>query len=241
MDDAIDPRFAEYRRTGERALRNALVEEHRGLAAAVAARYRGRGVPADDLEQVALLGLIGAVERYDPSRGVPFGPWATMTMDGECKSWFRDRTWGLRVGRGVKELVGRTRRARDELEQELRRSPTVAQLADRLGESEGRVLEALDADQAYRLTSLDAGSSPDLTPSVPAGRGAGFADVDRRVLVEQLLGELDPADAEIVRLRFFGELSQQEIADRIGVSQMQVSRLLRRILGRLRELTGDDV
>ncbi len=241
MDDTVDARFAEYRRSGDRSLRNVLVEEHRGLADAVAARYRNRGVPADDLEQVALLGLIGAVERFDPSRGVPFGPWATMVVDGECKTWFRDRTWGLRVGRSVKELVGRTRRARDELEQERGRSPTVGELADRLGESEERVLEALDADRAYRPVSLEAPSSSEPVAAASEGRSAGYADVDRRVLVDQLLHRLEPSDAEIVRLRFFEELSQQEIADRIGVSQMQVSRLLRRILARLRDVADDDV
>ncbi|MEM9038131.1 MAG: sigma-70 family RNA polymerase sigma factor [Actinomycetota bacterium] len=239
MDDDIDPRFAEYRRTGDRALRNALVEEHRGLAAAVAARYRDRGVPSDDLEQVALLGLIGAVERFDPSRGVPFGPWASMTVDGECKTWFRDRTWGLRVGRSLKEVSVRVRRVRGDLEQRLGRSPTVTELADQLGESEDRVLEALDADRAYRPTSLD-------TPavdgsSVTDASGGGFGDVERRILVEQLLERLDPHEAQLVRLRFFEELSQQEIADRIGVSQMQVSRLLRRVLGQLRSISDEGV
>ncbi|MEO1063127.1 MAG: sigma-70 family RNA polymerase sigma factor [Actinomycetota bacterium] len=239
MDDAVDARFVEYRRTGDRRLRNELVQEHRGLAGAVAARYRNRGVAGDDLEQVALLGLIGAVERFDPSRGVPFGPWATMVVDGECKTWFRDKTWGLRVGRGTKELVGRTRRARDEAEQELGRSPTVAELADRLGESEDRVLEALDADRAYRPVSLD---TPATTAApATAHEAEGFADVDRRLLVSQLLDRLPSSDAEIVRLRFFEELSQQQIADRIGVSQMQVSRLLRRILGQLREVADDGV
>lgn len=241
MDDAPDPRFAEYRRTGERALRNRLVEEHRGLAAAVAARYRHRGVPAEDLEQVALLGLIGAVERYDPTRGVPFGPWATMVVDGECKSWFRDRTWTVRVGRSTKQLVGRVRRTQADLEQALGRSPTIPELADALGEPEDRVLEALEADLAYRPASLDApaasGSVRDV--AAPVDGLDDLAHADRRLLVESLLDQLSDAEAEVIRLRFVDELSQREIGELIGVSQMQVSRILRRTLAKLRDAVGE--
>ncbi|MEM7141730.1 MAG: sigma-70 family RNA polymerase sigma factor [Actinomycetota bacterium] len=229
MTDPLDPRFAEYARSRDPAVRDALVLDNQGLAIAFARRYRDRGVPDDDLRQIAFESLIRSVERFDPDRGVRFSTFAVRRIEGELKQYFRDRTWDVHVPRRARELSTTVQSAIATLTQELGRSPTPRDIADHLGMDLADVTLALDAAGAYRSGSLDAEGRID--PSV----GPAEDDVDASMTVRTLLATLPDADREIVTLRFFGGLSQSQIADRVGVSQMQISRVLRRALANLRE------
>jgi RNA polymerase sigma-B factor len=232
--------FEVYRATGDRSVRNALVEAHRGLAASIANDYRGRGVELDDLVQIAMLGTLKAVERFDPDRGIPFSSFASRTVNGEIKRHFRDRTWAVRPPRSAQERHLDLRRSRAALASRLGRAPTIAEIADDMGISTDDVLDALEAGAAYRATSLDARRPGDddntsladrLTTGEPPSR-----PVELRVLVDQLLDRLPERDAAIMRLRFYEDLTQSEIAERLGISQMHVSRLMRRCLDELRAM-----
>jgi RNA polymerase sigma-B factor len=228
--------FAQYRAHGDRALRDELVSRYRDLAYAIAHRFRGRGEPIEDLEQVALVGLVKAVDRFDPERGFAFPTFATPTISGELKRHFRDQ-WTVRVPRAVQETVLDLNAAVADLSQALHRSPTVAEVARRVGRSEEAVLEAMEAGRAFRAVGIDAPSGAGAGPT-PADRLAvpepGIADVEQQMTVEVLLDRLAPREREIIRLRFFEGLTQSEIAARVGISQMHVSRLIARSLEQLR-------
>jgi RNA polymerase sigma-B factor len=236
----FDDLFEVYRATGDRAVRNQLVEAHRGLAASIANDYRGRGVDLDDLVQIAMLGTLKAVERFDPGRGIPFSSFASRTVNGEIKRYFRDRTWAVRPPRSAQERHLDLRRARAALSSRLGRPPTVAELAAELDIAPDQVLDALEAGAAYRATSLDARRSGDDDTTTLAERLPGddvpSRPVELRMLVAQLLETLPAREAAIIRLRFYEELTQNEIAERLGISQMHVSRLMRRCLEDLRRL-----
>ena len=239
-DHELDELFATYRRTGDRAVRNRLVEAHRGLAASIANDYRGRGVELDDLVQIAMLGTLKAVERFDPARGIPFSSFASRTINGEIKRYFRDRTWAVRPPRSAQERHLDLRRARAALSARLGRPPTVDELARELDISADQVLDALEAGAAYRATSLDARragdeENPSLAERLP-GEDVPSHPVELRMLVAQLLESLPEREATIMRLRFYEDLTQSEIAARLGISQMHVSRLMRRCLDQLREM-----
>jgi RNA polymerase sigma-B factor len=227
-------RFAEYRRTQDRALRNQLVEEHMRLAEFLARRFSHRGESPDDLRQVALVGLLKAVERFEPDRGLQFSSFATPTITGELKRHFRDRGWAVRVPRRVQELHLELERTVAELTQELGRPPTPAEMAQRAGVLEEDVLESMEAGSLYRLASLDSSRSDD--DSAPnAAERLGELDeelgaVENRVAVGEMLALLPDREQKIVYLRFFEGLTQSEIAEQIGISQMHVSRLLARSL-----------
>ncbi len=228
--------FAEFHRTRSRRVRNELVERHMGLAAHVARRFGRRGPGADDLRQVAFLALVKAVDRFDPGRNVAFSTFAGRTIEGEIKRHFRDHTWMVRVPRSAKEIHLRLRRATDELTQKIGRSPTVPQLAEYLGLEQDEVIEGLAAGSAYATTSLDAPAGNDGEGTRQIGDDdAGFGHVADADMVEELMRRLPPREQEIVRLRFYEELSQSEIAERVGISQMHVSRLLRRSFEQMRE------
>ena len=230
-----DERLEEYRRTRSRELRNALVEEYMGLAEAMAHRYSHRGEPIEDLSQVAMVGLLKAVERFEPTRGVRFTSFATPTILGELKRHFRDRGWAVRVPRAIQEVHLRLRQTVSDFHQELGRAPSTAELAERLDLSEEAVLEAMEAGTLYRLASLDApapGGEGDAPPGV-GGLDPGITGVDNRLAVQRLLEKLPVRERRIVELRFFAGLTQAEIAEEIGISQMHVSRLLTRSLGML--------
>jgi RNA polymerase sigma-B factor len=235
---AIDERFADYRRTGDRALRDELVEAHVPLAQYLSRRFAHRGESHDDLLQVALLGLLKAVERFDPERGLQFSTFATPTIVGELKRHFRDRGWAMRVPRRVQELHLQLGRAVGSLSQREGRSPTPAELAAYLGVSEEEVLEAMEAGGMYRLASLDAPAPAtedggDLIGMI--GQEDGELDrVEHADELSNLLDALPERERAIVCLRFFRGLTQSEIAERIGISQMHVSRLLARSLDQLR-------
>ena len=241
----IEARFEAYRRTGDVELRNELVEEHQVLARAFARRYRDRGVAVDDLEQVGLLALIGAVERFDPEVGVKFKTYAGRTIDGALKRHFRDKAWSVRVPRQYQNLGIAIRNALDELSKELGRNPSVAELADAVGADIDEVLAAMEASQAFRADSIDlpsgsderGGASGTMAESL-SSTDAGPALFDDRELLSGLLATLPERERRIVELRFFGERSQRDIAEEIGISQMHVSRLLRRALATLREAAG---
>jgi RNA polymerase sigma-B factor len=236
-----DPRFEKYARTGNRAVRDELVLEYRDLARSLARRYRGRGEPVDDLEQVALLGLVKAVERFDPGRGIAFPNFAVPTIQGELKRHFRSQ-WIVRVPRSLQERVLDLGRAIDELTNLHGRSPTLSELATVMGDSEEVLLEAMEARLAYSAVALD---PPDTSGSgdssnTALGREDGqLRAVERDLLVDSLLRRLGPRERLIIRLRFFDEMTQSEIAARVGLSQMQVSRLIRHSLAHLRALAVD--
>jgi RNA polymerase sigma-B factor len=231
--------FVEYRASGDRSLRNRLVEEHRDLADYFVKRYSRRGVPADDLRQLALMAIIHAVERFDPDVGVAFSTFASRTIEGELKRYFRDRTWSVRPPRRAQELHLELRRADEELTQKLGRSPTISELATTLDVSEDHVLEAVEAGVAHQAASLDHAptSDDDSTPRgdrILAQNETGYLQVDHELIVRELLEELPERERTIVYMRFFENMTQPEIAERVGVSQSYLSRILRKTLLDLR-------
>jgi RNA polymerase sigma-B factor len=239
MNDELRARFAEYARTRDPALRDELVAAHLGLAEFLARRFANRGEPLDDLVQVASLGLLKALERFDPDRGVEFSTYATHTIVGELKRHFRDRGWAVRAPRRMQELYLRLGRVVATLSQELGRSPTIAELAANVEVSEEEVLEALEAGQAYQFASLDAPPGADADTD-PLGSRIGETDqelvgAEQRADLAPLLALLEPRDRQVLYLRFFEGLTQSEIANRMGISQMHVSRLLARSVARLRQ------
>lgn len=233
--------FEQYKATGAVRLRNELVVRHRGVAEAVARRFSGRGEPLEDLTQVAHFALIRSVERYDPERGVPFVGFAVPTILGELKRHFRDRTWSGTVSRSVKELLPRVRAAAETIEMESGTSATPPQIAEHLGVAVDQVIVALDAGRSYKASSLSStgpsGGTP-MSERIVAREDLIGASIDR-VLVESLLEHLDERDRRIVELRFYREMSQDAIAGELGISQMHVSRLLRRALEQLSQIVRD--
>jgi RNA polymerase sigma-B factor len=236
--DALRAKFVEFARTGDLAVRDELVAAHLGLAEYLARRFANRGEPLDDLVQVASLGLLKAVGRFDPGRGVEFSTYATHTIVGELKRHFRDKGWAIRAPRRMQELYLRLGKVVATLGQELGRSPTIAELAAEVEVSEEEVLEALEAGQAYRFASLDAPVAGDSEGETLASRlgseDAGLDDAERRATLSPLLGQLPDREQLILHLRFFEGLTQSEIASRLGISQMHVSRLLARSVAQLR-------
>jgi RNA polymerase sigma-B factor len=227
--------FREYRRTRDPELRNRLVEVHRPVAIHVAQRYRFRGEPFDDLVQVACIGVLKAVERFEPDRGLHFTTFATATIEGELKRHFRDTTWTVRVPRGDQELHLTLREASSSLAQELGHPPTTSDLAGHLGVSEGAVRSATAVGASRSPMSLDVRGPDDRELDrwvASADTGLGLAE-DREVL-RRLLDRLAPRDRRILYLRYFEGLSQSEIAADVGVSQMHVSRLLTQLVANLR-------
>jgi RNA polymerase sigma-B factor len=224
--------FRAYRADPTSDGRNELISDHLGLARSLARRFMGRGEPLDDLEQVAFEGLVKAVERFDPDRGSSFAAFAVPTIVGEIKRHFRDHTWAAKVPRAAKELSTRITATTEALSKQLHRAPTVSELSEALGVGEDVVIEALDARAAYRPASLstpvDRDEGRTLGDSLAANE-RGFGRVDARLTVEGLLATLPDRERRILELRYFDELSQDQIAARVGISQMHVSRLLRRI------------
>jgi RNA polymerase sigma-B factor len=240
--DGVDPRFAEYRRSGDRALRNTLIEDHRWLAIYCARRFDHKGEPLDDLVQVALVGVLKAVERYDPTFGTRFSTFAVPTVTGELRRHFRDRTWSVHVPRRAKELYQTVSSLVEDLHQSLGRSPSVPEIAERAGVTVEEALQALEVSACYRGVPLSppGDDEPPDGPTLGEDDG-GYQAAEARVTVGRLLAAL-PTDRErqIIRLRFVDGLTQTQIADEVGVSQVQVSRLLRASLDRMRgELLAD--
>jgi RNA polymerase sigma-B factor len=219
-------------------IRDQLVEMHLPLVEYLARRFRNRGEPLDDLVQVATIGLIKSVDRFDLERGVEFSTYATPTIVGEIKRHFRDKGWAIRVPRRLQELKLSLTKATSELSQRLGRSPTVAELAGHLEMSEEEVLEGLESANAYSAVSLDAPDGGDEdSPAVADTLGVedeSLEGVEYRESLKPLLDQLPPREKRILLLRFFGNMTQSQIAADLGISQMHVSRLLARTLTQLR-------
>jgi RNA polymerase sigma-B factor len=224
------------------ANRNAIAESFLPLAEFFAGRYKNRGADSEDLRQVAKLALVKAVDRFDPSVGVQFSTFAGRTIDGELKRYFRDKTWSVRVPRSLQERSHEIRRIVDDLANQLGTAPTVAEITEASGYEADEVIEALDVQRAYSATSIDS----------PAGDGDESTALSTRIAVQdpalgqtetalamrELLSELPAREREILELRFFAEESQAAIAEKVGVSQMHVSRLIRQSLEELRAKLG---
>lgn len=238
--------FREYRLTGDQRLRDRMIADAQGIAIGLAQRFKDRGAELDDLVQVAQVGLIFAVERFDPERGVPFIGFATPTILGELRRHFR-RVWSVKMPRSLQEATQRLRPVASELQHELGRTPTIDEIAARLGTSVEYVLEAMEAGAAFRIRSLDAPLSSDSSSSSLAatiaddGSDQAFSQVEARDTVNRLLPTLNARSRRIVELRFFDNRSQTEIAEEVGMSQMHVSRLLRQALDELKSLCLDDM
>ena len=239
-----DELFQRWHDDGDRQARDELIERFLPLAHKLAQRYAGSREPYDDLVQVASLGLVKAVERFDPGRGFQFSSFAVPTILGELKRHFRDTAWALHVDRGTQERSQRITEARREAQARLGRSPTVGELAEHLQCSEEEVLDGLQVADAYDTVSLD------------APRASADEDAERRLDTlgneDERLGRIEAGatvfaaaqhlpqrDRQILYLRFGEDLTQAEIAERIGISQMQVSRVLRRAVRRLQEMTSE--
>jgi len=226
-------------------IRGELVELHLPLVEYLARRFRNRGEWLDDLTQVATIGLIKSIDRFDLSRGVEFSTYATPTIVGEIKRHFRDKGWAVRVPRRLQELKLALTKAISDLAQRLGRAPTVAELAAHLQMSEEEVLEGLESANAYSTVSLDAPDSGDEdAPAVAESLGMlddALEGVEYRESLKPLLERLPSREKKILMLRFFGNMTQSQIATELGISQMHVSRLLARTLTQLREgLTTDE-
>ncbi|MEX2985849.1 RNA polymerase sigma factor SigF [Streptomyces sp. C36] len=219
-------------------VRNTLVELNLALVKFAASRFRSRSEPMEDIIQVGTIGLIKAIDRFELSRGVEFPTFAMPTIIGEIKRFFRDTSWSVRVPRRLQELRLDLAKAGDELSQRLDRSPTVGELAEALGLTEDEVLEGMAASNAYTASSLDAQAEEDETEGALSDR-IGYEDhslegVEYVESLKPLIAELGPRDRRILSLRFVANMTQSEIGDELGISQMHVSRLLSRTLVRLR-------
>lgn len=229
--------FVEYANTGDRSIRSQLIAANLGLARVLARRFANRGENLDDLVQVASVALVYSIDRFDPTRGVEFSTFATRTVIGELKRHFRDKGWSIRAPRRIQELYLELSQIIDGLSQRLGRPPTVAEMARSAGVTEEAVLEALEAGRSYRTSSIDA---PDRQQGTVADRlGASdprFEGTDDRLVLERSLTRLPERERMILHLRFIKGLTQSEIAELIGVSQMHVSRLIASSLATLREI-----
>jgi len=235
--------FRELRRTGDASLRDRLIEDHLWLARHCARRYRGRGEPPDELEQVASMALVKAVDRFDPDFAVRFATFAVPTITGELRRHFRDKTWSVRVSRRLKDLHLEVRSASEQMAHDLGRAPSIDELAEGLDVSPEEVLEALEAGAAYRTTSLDAGPVGGDEETV---RGYDLGEDDQtlesapiRVALQQAMSTLGERERRVIYLRFYLGLTQSEISEDIGVSQVHVSRILRSTLTQLNEELGE--
>lgn len=232
--------FRRYRLEGDEAARDELVEMYLNLVKYLASRFRNRGEPVDDLVQVGTIGLIKAIDRFDIGREVEFTTYATPTIVGELKRHFRDKGWAIKVPRRLQELSFRVTQAVDKLTQIEQRSPTVPEIADFLGVTPDEVLEAMETSEAYNFVSLEGDRTSDGAESFSILEYVGEDDslisvVEDRTTLAAALRELSAQERRVLYLRFFEGLTQTEIARKLEISQMQVSRLLRRTLRVLRD------
>jgi RNA polymerase sigma-B factor len=236
--EQVEEWFLEYQRTHDRELRERIILAYLGLADRLAARFRGsHGVAAEDLIQAARVGLVSAVDRYDPGRGSPFIVYGIAFINGELRRCLRDTSWRVHVTRTLKELALQVVRARDLLTASLQRSPTLAEIADHLDVTEEQVAEALEAIDTRRQLSLDQPIDESGTVSFGAllPAPAGEIEVEDRLTLPDLLDDLSDLERRAVVLRFFNDLTQKQIGAELGYTQMHVSRVLHRALRRMRE------
>jgi RNA polymerase sigma-B factor len=240
--DPVADKLRAFAATRDPSLRDELIEEHLDLVERLVRRFTNRGELLDDLVQVGSIGLIKAVDRFDPDRGFDFGAYATATVLGELKRHFRDRGWAVRATRRVQELYLELGPTVEVLSQRLGRSPTVREIAAEIGTTTEAVLEAMEAGLGYRSASLDAPNPEGDTPgSRLGGEDKGFDLVDTRATLVPELAALPERERRIIKMRFVEELSQIEIAKELGISQMHVSRLLARSVAALHRAIDDPV
>lgn len=233
--DLRDARASETDRATDELTRQ-LIETNVAVARSMASRYRNRGIDLDDLEQVALLGLTKAAQRFDPDAGHDFLSFAVPTVRGELRRHFRDSGWMIRPPRRVQDLQARIAAAQDQLESQLGRSPRPSEVAEHLGEELADVVEALAADGCFAPTSLDAtvGDGSTTLGALMGREDRGMRSAEAGVVLAPVIRMLSPRDRRILGMRFYEERTQQEIADAVGLTQAQVSRVLTRILADLR-------
>lgn len=237
--------FRRYKEEGDMDAREKLVMSHLNLVRFIANKFKNRGEPIDDLVQVGYLGLLKAIDRFDPSRGLEFTTFATPTIMGEIKRHFRDKGWSVRVPRRLQELSAKVNQATDKLTVQLQRSPSIKEIAEYLDASVDEVLEAMESSSAYSSVSLEApvGADDDDAPSVIdryASEDEELAFTDDRIIIEEALRNFSPREREVIELRFLQGMTQIEIAEKLGISQVQVSRLLRRTLKKIQEKIDSD-
>ncbi len=236
-----DELFRLWRKTKDPKVRDELIYRHIDLAKGLARRFIGRGEPLEDLIQVAVYGLINAIDRYDPDRGTKFNTFAVPTILGELKRHFRDATWAMQLPRGLQELNQKAYKLMDILTQKLGRPPTMAELAQELGVSEEQAIEALDAANAYEVLSLEQEVTTDeddkpqpLSELLAAAENEAVEHWQKRQLLDEAMKTLSERERTIVKMRFHDDLTQTQIAQRLGISQMHVSRLLRKAIAKMR-------
>lgn len=232
--------FRLYKEEGDEEAREQLIVSHLNLVRFLASKFKNRGEPIDDLMQVGTIGLIKAIDRFDPSRGLEFTTYATPTIMGEIKRHFRDKGWSVRVPRRLQELSAKVNQTTDDLTRELQRPPSVAEVAERLGATVDEVLEAMESSSAYSSVPLEGTgqSADDDAPSIIdhyATEDDDLAASDDRMVIEDVIGDFTPREQEIIQMRFREGLTQVEIAERLGISQVQVSRMLRKALRQIQE------
>lgn len=237
--------FRRYKEDGDMEAREQLVMSHLNLVRFLANKFKNRGEPLDDLVQVGYLGLLKAIDRFDPDRGLEFTTYATPTILGEIKRHFRDKGWSVRIPRRLQELSAKVNQATDTLTTQFQRSPTIQEIADYLDASVDEVLEAMESSSAYSSVPLEGtGSSEnDDAPSVIDRYGSEdneLAFTDDRLVIEEALKGFSPREREVIELRFLKGMTQIEIAEQLGISQVQVSRLLRRTLKEIQDKIDPD-
>ena len=232
--------FRRYKQEGDMEAREKLVMSHMNLVRFLANKFKNRGEPIDDLIQVGYLGLLKAIDRFEPDRGLEFTTYATPTIMGELKRHFRDKGWSVRVPRRLQELSAKVNKATDTLTNELQRSPKVEEIAEYLDATVDEVLEAMESSSAYSSVPLEGGGSGDSddAPSVIdryATEDSALNFTDDRLVIEDALKGFTPREREVIELRFVKGMTQIEIAEKLGISQVQVSRLLRRTLKKIQD------
>ena len=237
--------FRRYKEDGDMEAREQLVMSHLNLVRFLANKFKNRGEPLDDLVQVGYLGLLKAIDRFDPDRGLEFTTYATPTILGEIKRHFRDKGWSVRIPRRLQELSAKVNQATDTLTTQFQRSPTIQEIADYLDASVDEVLVAMESSSAYSSVPLEGtGSSEnDDAPSVIDRYGSEdneLAFTDDRLVIEEALKGFSPREREVIELRFLKGMTQIEIAEQLGISQVQVSRLLRRTLKKIQDKIDPD-
>ena len=243
--DPAERLFIEYARTGDNRLRDRLVAMHQNLVRYLASKFANRGEPLEDLVQVGNIGLVNAVDRYEVGRGNKFSTYATPTVVGEIRRYFRDKAWSLKVPRRLQELNQAANKAVDSLSSKLGRSPTIAEIARAIGATEEETLESIELGNAYETVSLDTrmsnegDSSPMTLSEFIGGEDENLKKMLSHGDLAAALDKLEEREAAIITQRFFDDLSQAEVAKRLNISQMHVSRLQQRALANLKKLLGE--
>lgn len=243
-DEETEDLFREYIATRNPNIRDRLVWAHQNLVRFLASKFANRGEPLEDLVQVGSIGLINAIDRFDPDRGTKFSTYATPTIVGEIRRHFRDKAWSMKVPRRLQELNLAANKAAEELSQQFGRPPTIQDIAEYIGSSEEETLEAIELGNAYDTVSLDSkllyeGESAPLSLAEYLGdMDGGLHNVETYGDLKQAIDSLEPREKAIIYFRFFKDLSQTEVAKRLNISQMHVSRLQQKALKKLKELLG---